>query len=57
MINNAVQQTLDFIQYSLIFGEFDSERGERSCDKPQDETAADCSGLSSSNGAKYSEIV
>ena len=44
MIDNAVQQTLDFIQYSLIFGELDSDRGERSSDKPQDETTADCSG-------------
>jgi len=30
MIDNTTQQTLDFIQYSSIFGELDSNSGEKS---------------------------
>ena len=39
MIDNAAQQTLDFIQYSVIFGELDSKSG----DKSPDENTAECS--------------
>ena len=49
MIDNAAQQTLDFIQYSLIFEELDSNSGERSGDKQQDENAAEKSRGSGGN--------
>ena len=39
MIDNAAQQALDFIQYSLIFGELDNN----SEDKSPEENAAECS--------------
>ena len=33
MIDNAAQQTLDFIQYSSIFGEIEKDSGERGGEK------------------------
>lgn len=38
MLDNTEQQTLDFIQYSSIFGELDSNSGERSEEKSTFET-------------------
>jgi len=33
MIDNTAQQTLDFIQYSSIFGELEKDSGERGGEK------------------------
>lgn len=38
MLDNTEQQTLDFIQYSSIFGELESNSGERSGEKSPLET-------------------
>jgi len=43
MIDNTKQQTLDFIQYSLIFGELEENSKERDNEKYPLENATECS--------------